>query len=269
MKKLPILLPILILLPLFTSLAVNKADTVDYLISMNLKAMGGKRNMEKIKTVVRIRGSANMVTVARLNPYGSLIIQVDTITWKVRFSEGRNDNTAWEQVSHDSGRKIITGGPDSALWASAQNPTGHRVPLYRSRSAGHTIEYMGREKIESINYFKILVTLSRGQESFYYINPETFLIERNRSFRRHHAYEEKEKAIETVWKDFRKVNGVMVAFIEIEQDINTGERLSGGKPSVDITFNLPVDESDFTKEGNPDKWIAYLKDFLENRRVRK
>lgn len=267
MKKLGIILSILALFGLSTTNANGlHTDTVDYLVKMNLKAMGGKRNLENVKTIVRIRGSANMITVTRLKPtYGSLIILVDTITWKVRFSEGRDDNNSWEQTSHDTRRKVITGRPDSALWASAQNPTGLRLPLYRTRSAGHKIEYRGREKIESINYFKILITLSRGQESFYYINPATFLIERNRGIRRHHAYEEKEKEIETVWKDFRKVNGVTVPFIEIEQDINTGERLSGGKPSPEISFNLPVVDSDFTIEGSPEKWILYLKEFIENR----
>ena len=183
--------------------------------------------------------------------------------------EGRNDQYAWEQDGHAAKRKIIVGRPDSALWASAQNPTGYRLPLYRSRSAGHKIEYIGHEKIESINYFKILVTLSRGQKSYYYINPVTFHIERNRGVRRHHAYEERIREIETVWKDFRSVNGVVIPFVEVEQDINTGERLAGGRPSPDISLNLPVNDNDFTIEGNPDNWIIYLKDFLERRRQRK
>jgi hypothetical protein len=239
---------------------------VDYLVGKNLEAMGGKRNLERISSIIRIRGSANMLTVTRFKPqYGSLIILIDTVLWKVKFSEGRNDSYAWEQASNDADRKKIVGRPDSALWASGQNPTGLRLPLYRTRSAGHKIEYVGREKIESINYFKILVTLSRGQQSFYYINPFSFQIERNRGVRRHHAYEEKIREIETVWKDFRKVDGVVIPFIEIEQDITTGERLSGGRPSVDISFNLPVRDDDFTTEGKPDRWIAYVREFLKNR----
>lgn len=272
MKKIstPILLILIFSLSTFLPAYSQPIDTVDYLVKMNLIAMGGRENLENIKTVVRIRGSANMVTVARFKPtFGSLIILIDTIQWKIRFSEGRNEQYSWDQSDSDSKRVIITGRPDSALWASSQNPTNLRLPLYLTRSAGHKIDFVGREKIESINYYKILVTLTRGQKSYYYINPNTFQIERNRGVRRHHAYEEKIREIETVWKDFRNVNGVFIPFIEIERDINTGERLAGGKPSPDISFNLPVTDDDFTIHGNPDTWIEYLKEFLENRRKKK
>ncbi|HQQ99057.1 MAG TPA: hypothetical protein PLX35_17415 [Cyclobacteriaceae bacterium] len=269
MKISDVTIPAILLALLLSSMEIHGSaiDSVDYLVEKNLEAMGGKKNLERINTIIRIRGSANMVTITRLKPsYGSLIVLIDTVLWKMKFSEGRNDFYAWEQGSNDSSRKKIVGRPDSALWASGQNPTGLRLPLYRSRSAGHKVEYVGREKIESINYFKILVTLSRGQQSFYYINPFSFQIERNRGVRRHHAYEEKIREIETVWKDFRNVNGVVIPFIEIEQDITTGERLSGGRPSVDISFNLPVRDEDFTTEGKPDQWINYLKEFLGNRK---
>lgn len=269
MSRLVIILSLFLLLPSLTIKAnIQQIDTVDYLVKMNLKAMGGKKNLERIKTVVRIRGSANMITVARIKPsHGSLIILVDTNTWKIKFAEGRYAKTSWEQWGNDSKRKVVTGRPDSALWATAQNPTGYSLPLYRTRSAGHKIQYVGRERIESINYFKILVTLSgRSEGSYYYINPVSFLIERNRGVRRHHAYDQNEKYIETIWKDFRKVNGVTTSFIEMERDIDTGERLSGGRPSPEISFNIPVDDIDFTTAGSPDKWIQYLKDFHKKRK---
>lgn len=91
MKKLGIILSILALFGLSTTNANGqRTDTVDYLVKMNLKAMGGKRNLENVKTIVRIRGSANMITVTRLKPtYGSLIIWWIRLPGKYGFQKER------------------------------------------------------------------------------------------------------------------------------------------------------------------------------------
>jgi hypothetical protein len=241
-------------------------DTLQFLIQKNTEALGGKKNLEAVKTIVRIRGNASMVTVQQLRPYAGLaVIAIDTVKWNVRYAEGANDKYYWEQEGADSSRKIVKGRPDTAIWQTRQSPSNLFLPLYKLRAKGHKVEYKGRESVDNINYYILAITLSNGFSSTWYMNPVTYMLERNTNFRRHHAYQENIRHIETIWKDFRKVNNVFVPFIEQERDMDTGEILSGGKPSVSIIFNLPINDADMALNGDSNKWVKYLKDFLQAR----
>jgi hypothetical protein len=238
-------------------------DTLEYLISKNAAALGGKRNVEAIRTIVRVRGSGNTITVQQFKPYrGAAVFVIDTVKWKIRYAEGANAEYYWEQHDADSPRRIVKGRPDTAIWQTRQNPANLFLPLYKMRQQGHKIEYAGREMVEGINYYLLETTLSNGSTGLWYLNPNSFQIERNRGFRRHHAYQPNVRHIETVWKDFRNINNVVIPFIEQERDMDSGEVLSGGKPSMSIEFNIPVDENDLSLNGSPDKWINYLKNVL-------
>lgn len=93
------------------------------------------------------------------------------------------------------------------------------------------------------------VTLTNGASAIYYIHPQTWQIVRSTSRRRHHAYEENEKRIETVWCDFRMVGCYVFPFVETKRDIDAEEVLSGGAAFFRIDPNFIVDEATFSLEG--------------------
>jgi hypothetical protein len=250
-------------------LLINQ-DTLEYLISKNAGALGGKRNVEAIRSIVRVRGSGNTITIQQFKPYrGIAVFVIDTVNWKIRYAEGANAEYYWEQHGADSARQIVKGRPDTAIWQTRQNPENLFLPFYKMRQQGHKIEYSGREMVEEINYYLLTTTLSNGSTSLWYLNPNSFQIERNRGFRRHHAYQPNVRHIETVWKDFRNINNVVIPFIEQERDMDSGEVLSGGKPSMSVEFDIPIDESDLSLNGSPDKWINYLKNVLAKKNENK
>src|ERR1700683_224263 len=85
-------------------------DTLEYLISKNAAALGGKRNVEAIRTIVRVRGSGNPITIQQFKPYrGIAVFVIDTVKWKIRYAEGANAEYYWEQHGADSARRIGIG----------------------------------------------------------------------------------------------------------------------------------------------------------------
>lgn len=54
--------------------------------------------------------------------------------------------------------------------------------LVNTGAKGHTAELAGNEKVNKVPSYKIKLTLKNGQQIFYYINSETFLVNRVEAF---------------------------------------------------------------------------------------
>lgn len=110
---------------------------------------------------------------------------------------------------------------------------------------GHRLELAGRESIEGIDYYVLKLTFDDGFVSRYYVNPGTWMIERDRQQRALHvAVDPTLEWIETTYSDFREVGGVLFAHRQIERKVETGEVLSTGMISA-IRLNAPLADGRF------------------------
>jgi hypothetical protein len=114
---------------------------------------------------------------------------------------------------------------------------------------GHRLEYLGRERLGGVDYYVLKITLSDGFVTYRYVNPATWLIERARDFRAFHpALDAHQTWIETVYSDYRRVDGVLRSFLSTNTDLATGAWQATNTVTA-IRVGQPLDPSIFQMPG--------------------
>jgi hypothetical protein len=143
------------------------------------------------------------------------------------FSEALDRTGAWSW-SADAGVREGSTAAAAALRHGVEFPF-KLFGLHEMRSRGHRLESVGREAVDGTNYYLLQLTLDDGFEVRYYVHPETWLIERERTLRAMHVdIDPKPVWIETVHSDYRPVDGVLYAHRQEEREVSSGKLLSTG-----------------------------------------
>jgi hypothetical protein len=138
----------------------------------------------------------------------------------------------------------------AALWHGTQFP-GTIFGLEDLEANGHRLEYSGRERLGGIDYYVLRITLSDGFVTYRYVNPTTWLIERGRDFRAFHpALDAHEAWIETLYSDYRRVDGVLRPFVSTNTDLGTGAWQATNTVEA-IKVNPPFDAEIFQMPRTP------------------
>ncbi len=92
-------------------------------------------------------------------------------------------------------------------------------------------------------HYRLRLTLADGFRRWYFIDMQTFRIARARDRRELHANDGNTRDIETVFADYRQVDGYWFPFTVFERDLRTGERLFGRTvlaifPNADVPDSL-------------------------------
>jgi hypothetical protein len=140
------------------------------------------------------------------------------------YTEAYDGRQGWD-CSEDGSKATIDPHGD-ALWHGTQFP-GTIFALSDMAALGHRLDYVGREQIDGVNYYVLRLTLRDGFETYRYVNPETWLIDRGRDFRAFHpAVNDKKTWVETLWSDYRDVGGVLRPFVSTNVDLVAARQLA-------------------------------------------
>lgn len=225
-------------------LACSSEPSLEQLIERNTEAMGGRERLEQLRSVQVVR-NANMITLT-MRPHFHKV-EVFDADGRLQYAEGFDGHVAWEQTTADTARRRVTGRPAKALWRVLQWPSPLN-PLYRLPSQSHSLSLLGDTIFDETRYHRLLLTLSDGFEREYFLNADTYLIERARDHRRLHAIDDTTQNIEGIWGDFRDLDGYVFPFYSEERNFDTGERFYGST-ILDIRVNAEVPETEFGLEG--------------------
>lgn len=229
------------------------AMTLPRLLERCTAAMGDGERLSAVRSIWRQRNRHTFTL--RKKPDHHLVLLLDD-EGKVRYAEGFDGEAAWEQVGE--GPKVAVGARARiALWHTTQFPSV-LDPLASLPKLGHELELAGEETVEGTPYHRVLLRLSDGFERMYYVNAGTYRLERSRDVRRHHTYEEQAQPIESVWSDFRKVEGLWLPFTTAERNHETGERLSGGTMRQ-IRLDVDVPDEVFRLEGSIEPFLELVR----------
>lgn len=232
----------------------ERSVSLETLVESTVVAMGGDSALETVESVFRQRNE-RMFTL-RKRPGLHLVVLLNE-SGGIRYAEGFDGEQAWEL--ENDGPKVIAGErARTALWHTTQFPSVLR-PLSRMEDLGNEIELMQPDTVEGVEYHRVLLRLSDGFERSYYINSQTYRIERARDARRFHAYEEETQPIEAIWSDFRPVEGVWVPFTSGERNYETGERLSGGTLRQ-VRFNVAISDDVFSPHGDLSPFLKLIRE---------
>jgi hypothetical protein len=156
-----------------------QAQTADEIIAKHIDAMGGKAKLQALKSLY-MEGTA-------VNPNG---MEISTKTWKVKDKLYRQEiNFGMGQVvviatptkgwfSNPRNGGAFTAMPDEALKAvqSQMDPSG---PFVDYAAKGNKVELQGTDTVSGgKKCYKLKVTYPSGQEVTYYIDAQTYYIDR-------------------------------------------------------------------------------------------
>jgi hypothetical protein len=201
---------------------------IEELIERNTAAMGGALAIAKVE---RIEVGLHVVEptfavdgVYLADRQGRMRIDVRDGDKRV-YTEAFDGKEGWQQGP--DGSPVKSSGPkgSAALWHGTQFP-GQILGLNEMAAHGHRVELTGREEIEEVSYYVLRLTLSDGFETYRYLNPKTWRIDRGRDVRALHPdLNPTEKWLENRWTDYREVAGTFRSFQSSQWDLSTGKQL--------------------------------------------
>ena len=192
-------------------------------------------------------GGSSFEAVYRVTRDGRMRIDIVQKGQRV-YTEAFDGRRGWD-LGKD-GEKPQPDAHGDALWHGTQFPGGI-FTLQDMAGLGHQLAYVGRERLDGVNYHVLEITLSDGFETYRYVNPKTWLIDRGRDFRAFHpARDPRRKWIETRWSDYRPVEGRLYSFASTNVDLSTGAVLARQTVTA-MTVNPRVDPAIFTLVVSP------------------
>ncbi len=240
MRRIPKLIAALALFALPAS-----AQTVDEIVSHYLKTIGG---MEKIQTVQTLRRTGKYIggggfeaAILQENKRGNSVreefsLQGMTavnaydgkIGWKIEPWNGKKDP---EALGEEQMKSIVA---DSDFDG----------PLVNYKQKGNKVEFVGMDKFEGTDTFKLKVTKPNGDVYFYYLDTDYYVpikIDVKRTVRG------AEREYEAALGDYKEVNGWYLPY-----SVETNVKGSQDKSKIvydKIEANLAIDDSRFSMPG--------------------
>ena len=137
------------------------------------------------------------------------------------FSEGIDEAGGWQQGGEGAEIKPIgTDGYNALYRGLNQNLFG----FHDAERRGQRITLLGRQQVENVNYYVIKSIDADGFEQNYFINPDSWLIERRRETSALHPDLDPTKtASEKIYSDYREVCGLKKAMATRTIDLRSGK----------------------------------------------
>ena len=181
-------------------------DPLDSLIARHIEARGGAERLAAIETV-RMSGRA-IAGPGREAQVTREVYVPDRIRTEFKhqgvtsvFACDRSDCWYVAPMSGIFEAESMTES-DASLALDQADILG---PLYEWRAKGHTVELLGKERIEGREVFKLQVTLRGGGSHTDFLDAESALLVRRKSSR---TLGERTIELESTFSDFRTIDGV-------------------------------------------------------------
>jgi len=147
--------------------------------------------------------------------------------------QGYDGDTAWSTApwTGNPAPRILQGEQAAGIVQQA----GFDGMLWDWKSKGYQLTKEGTDTIDGHPAWKLKLMLPDSSIQHYFIDSEDFLLKKRFTYR---TYQGQPLTIETVYSDYRKVNGIPFAYVW--KTIYPGRELT--TEIEDIVLNVPVDE---------------------------
>ena len=225
-------MPALPILALGAALATANAPpvTVDEVIARTTEAVGGADALRALRNVRLIAEWTENGTAFRgdyrATRDGRMRIDVFVDGNRV-FSEGIDRAGAWEQRGPTAAPAAVGEVPRNAL---AHGIAYRFDGIWFAREHGSTVGLQGEEEVDGVRYRVVKHVFPDGFETYFYVNPQSWLIERQRNQRAYHPSNDPTVIrVETVHADFAPLCGVQFARASRDVNLGTGATLSANR----------------------------------------
>lgn len=183
------------------------AQTVDELIAKNVEARGG---LEKLKSVKTLRMSGKMTVGPGLEAPINLEMKRPA---NIRMEFTFQGNTGVQAYDGKTGWSInpFGGKKDPEPMAAddlkeTEEQADMDGPLVDYKAKGHSVELLGKEKVEGSEAYRLKVTLKNGDIRHIYVDADSFLEIKAESKR---TVRGTEVEVETSIGDYKEVGGLL------------------------------------------------------------
>lgn len=185
------------------------AQTVDEIIAKNIQAHGGEAKLRAVKTL-RVTGKLEAgpmqvpVTIAFERPD---MVRMEFTAQGMTGIQAYDGKTGWSVMPFQGKKDPEPMAADDLK--DLQNQADLDGPLMDYKAKGNTVEYLGKEKIEGSDAYKLKVTRKNGTVETTYIDADTGLEVKTISKT---MIRGNEAEVVTTFSDFREVEGMTFPF---------------------------------------------------------
>ena len=228
------------------------AQTVDEIIAKNVQARGG---LEKLKGVQSIRFTGKMTVGPGIEaPVTLELKRPKNMRMEFTFQgmtgiQGYDGKDGWMIMPFRGTKTPEPMAADDLKEADEQADIDG--PLVDYKAKGHSVELVGKDKVEGADAYKIKVTLKNGDVIHFFIDSDAFLDVKAESKR---MIRGSEVEAETSFSDYKEVGGLVYPHA-----IEAGPKGSAQKQKITIEkveINPVLDEARFkmpkVEEAKPD-----------------
>jgi len=170
-RRIPVLIATLVLFALPVS-----AQSVDDLIAHYLKTVGGMDKIQSVKTLRRtgkfIGGGGFEAAILQENKRGNLVREEFALQGMIGIN-AYDGKTGWK-IEPWSGKKDPEALGEEEM-KSILESADFDGPLVNYRQKGNKVEFIGRDKFEGTDTFKLKVTEPNGDVYLYYLDTDYYV----------------------------------------------------------------------------------------------
>ena len=235
MKK---LLSHIFALLILASFSIVQGQDINDILEQHFTAVGQEK-LNKIKTLTIYGKIVQMGTefsfVQKVKKPNKFIMEADIQGQKM--VQAYNGETGWYIAPWISPDPQDLAGP---LLKQAKEQTNIEGDLYNWEEKGHKAEYIGTEDMEGTEVFKIKLTKKEGDEIFYYIDSESYVILKET---RKMTVEGSEMEIESFPGNYEVFDGIV-----FPMSIKTNNMGQEAEVLFDsVKFDMKIDDSIFSR----------------------
>lgn len=223
------------------------SSSLSQVLSRHAQARGGADTLDAVYNTLNVAEviEPTFSVIGRYIASTDGLMRVDVFYDGARvFSEGIDADGGWDWESDAETPRAASARGVAAL---AHGIEFNVFGLHALPRRGHTLTYEGRETLSGMSYHKIKVTLVDGFETWRFINPETWLIDRARDVRALHPdVDPTLTTIESEYADHRPVSGVLTAFRWIQRNADTGAEMQRGAVHR-LEYNVATEAFNFPR----------------------
>ena len=223
---------------------------LDQLLRAHTEAVGGASAIENVGAI-EVEIQIEEPTFVVIGSYkatrdGRMRIDIFADDQRV-FTEAYDGTSGWQLLQEQSSASDMSAdGQAAVIHGIHVNIFG----LHELAELDYSLTLAGREKVDDTDYWLVDSVSSAGFLKRYYINAETFLIERTREERALHPDLDAEtKRFETLHFNYREVSGRLVSFSEKKIDLDSGDVVQSTEV-VRFTINPEIDFVIFDRPAN-------------------
>jgi len=217
------------------------AQTVDEIIAKNVEARGGEAKLRAVKSI-RLTGKLEvgpgMMAPTTMDLKRPGMVRMEFTLQGMTGVQAYDGKEGWDIMPFQGKKDPEPMAADDIK--ELQDEADIDGPLMDYKAKGNTVEYLGKDKVEGSDAYKLRVTRKNGNIETSYIDVDTGLEVKTITKAKIHG---NETEVETTYSDFRTVDGLVIPFA-IESGVVGGTQKQ--KITVEkIEINPEINDSEF------------------------